>query len=649
MPPQSIATGTYVTFNYKATDGTTVSNQATVKIQISCTCHGAAPDVNVCLGTPITSAYLISQGAGCIGCRDATPKFDLSKIPAAPTAGQCYPYTVTCPSCAVVTGHVCFSAPCTITSKPFSVCSGVAPTEADIKAKGSVTCSCDTSPAISGIHLVDNYYEYTITCQSKCGPATATGIVNIEAPCEVTAVGFSIPTETCLNHDVPTSEYIIDSGAASCGCGAKPEITNIHWTSQPNDVSQWVGEYTVTCTSSTGCAVSETSQFISADCLFDCGNLDCSDTNPCTDDSCNPGTGCVHTNNDANTCSDNNACTQTDSCVAGVCTGTNPVTCEATDVCHEAGTCAPATGKCSNPAAPDGTTCTDGNACTQTDTCQAGVCTGDDLKECTASDQCHTAGVCEKATGECTDPVKPNGATCNDGDACTVGDVCANGDCTPGTSTLKCDDKNLCTDDSCVPATGCVYSPNSESCDDGNACTENDVCAGGKCTSGTPLSCEDGNICTTDSCNQATGCVHAANTAPCDDLNACTVGDVCANKVCKPGTTALNCDDTNKCTTDSCDKDDGCQHVSKVCDDGVDCTDDSCNPTTGYCVYNPNNARCGDGIACTNDACVKDCSNKYHCENTNNCVSGDKKTCCGATGLCVKKCSECTQTNTCLT
>jgi hypothetical protein len=41
-----------------------------------------------------------------------------------------------------------------------------------------------------------------------------------------------------------------------------------------------------------------------------------------------------------------------------------------------AGTCDPGSGTCSNPAAPDGTTCNDGNPGTQNDVCQAGVCSG---------------------------------------------------------------------------------------------------------------------------------------------------------------------------------------------------------------------------------------------------------------------------------
>ncbi len=75
-------------------------------------------------------------------------------------------------------------------------------------------------------------------------------------------------------------------------------------------------------------------------------------------------------------CDDGNACTRTDTCRAGACIGANPVVCTALDQCHAAATCDHATGVCSDPAKPDGSTCNDGNACTQTDTCQAGVCVG---------------------------------------------------------------------------------------------------------------------------------------------------------------------------------------------------------------------------------------------------------------------------------
>ena len=144
-PPQSIPAGSYVTFYYTATDGRTVTSKALVKITVSCVCHGAAPDVSVCPGTVITPDFLKSKGAGCVGCRDATPKYDLSQIPAQPVAGQCYPYNVSCPGCNMVTGHVCFQSPCKISfvafpTPTFDCLEHVLPTPEQIIELGNVSC-----------------------------------------------------------------------------------------------------------------------------------------------------------------------------------------------------------------------------------------------------------------------------------------------------------------------------------------------------------------------------------------------------------------------------------------------------------------------------------------------------------------------------
>jgi cysteine-rich repeat protein len=102
----------------------------------------------------------------------------------------------------------------------------------------------------------------------------------------------------------------------------------------------------------------------------------CNDGNVCTADSCDPAVGCVNAKLTGTSCSDGNACTRTDVCQAGICTGTNPVICTALDQCHDAGICDPGTGVCSNPEKPDGTTCDDGQflICSLPDTCQAGAC-----------------------------------------------------------------------------------------------------------------------------------------------------------------------------------------------------------------------------------------------------------------------------------
>lgn len=79
--------------------------------------------------------------------------------------------------------------------------------------------------------------------------------------------------------------------------------------------------------------------------------------------------------------------------------------------------------------APNGTFCNDFNPCTQVDRCLANVCTGTQPVQCTAIDQCHTAGTCSVGTGLCSTPAKPDGTTCDDANACTTGDACSGGVC----------------------------------------------------------------------------------------------------------------------------------------------------------------------------------------------------------------------------
>jgi hypothetical protein len=73
------------------------------------------------------------------------------------------------------------------------------------------------------------------------------------------------------------------------------------------------------------------------------------------------------------------------------------------------GSCNSTTGTCSNPAAPNGTACNDGNPNTVKRRLPAQArCAGVDLcagVTCSASDQCHLAGSCDHANGLCSKPV----------------------------------------------------------------------------------------------------------------------------------------------------------------------------------------------------------------------------------------------------
>ncbi|HRI72594.1 MAG TPA: kelch repeat-containing protein, partial [Polyangium sp.] len=202
---------------------------------------------------------------------------------------------------------------------------------------------------------------------------------------------------------------------------------------------------------------------------------------------CQAGTGTCSNPNQPNgtVCNDNNACTATDTCQSGTCTGANPTVCNASDQCHNPGTCDPMTGMCSNPSKPNNTVCNDGNACTQTDSCQNGTCTGASPVVCMASDQCHVAGTCNTTTGMCDNPIAMNNTPCNDSNACTQTDSCQSGMCI-GANPVTCVATDAChLAGQCNPMTGMCSSPvapNNTPCNDANACTQTDSCQNGTCT-----------------------------------------------------------------------------------------------------------------------------------------------------------------------
>jgi hypothetical protein len=307
----------------------------------------------------------------------------------------------------------------------------------------------------------------------------------------------------------------------------------------------------------------------------------CDDENACTDDSCDPATGCVFSDNTA-ACDDSNACTD-DSCdpVEGCVNTDNSGACDDGNVCTDNG-CNPATGCVYTNNTID---CDDASACTENDVCGDGACSGTPIV-CDDDNECTDNG-CDPATGcEYTD----NSIGCNDGSACTENDVCGGGSCA-GTP-IVCDDGNECTDNGCDPATGCEYTDNTIGCNDGNACTENDVCGGGSC-SGTPMVCDDDNECTDNGCDPLTGCEYTNNTAGCQDGDACTEGDICDSGNCVSGSPVV-CDDQSNCTSESCDSEIGCVWVD-LCDINASCVGGDCVCNGGYE---------GDGFSCTpTDVC----------------------------------------------
>jgi len=371
----------------------------------------------------------------------------------------------------------------------------------------------------------------------------------------------------------------------------------------------------------------------------------CDDKNSCTKDTCDKANGTCSFANTTDLCNDANACTTGDACKDGACAGT-PKVCDDNKPCT-IDSCDNASGNCSASNAADGTSCDDGTVCTQNDACATGACKGSDVK-CDDGNAC-TTDACDAVKG-CT--ATNNTAPCDDGDACTTADACKDGKCGGGPAKV-CDDKNACTNDSCDKASGCVHANNTATCSDSDACTDADACKNGACA-GQIKKCDDGKLCTDDSCDKATGCKYANNTALCTDGSICTTADACKGGVCV-GASPMVCDDKNPCTTDSCDAKLGCQYKAAVdggqCDDGNGCTvNDACK--AGKCLGAGKN--CDDNNICTTDTCAADvcayANNKNPCNDNSICTlvdtcDGNKK-CVGSTPLPCNDQNPCT-TDTC--
>lgn len=387
----------------------------------------------------------------------------------------------------------------------------------------------------------------------------------------------------------------------------------------------------------------------------------CDDGIECTRDLCVNGT-CSHVNRSGE-CNDNNACTWASYCVNGVCDGSGyTVSCASDSNPCTDDICDPISG-CSHPFNTN--SCNDENGCTLNDRCILGECIGE-LKDCNDGNPC-THDSCQFGSGLCIN--SQHFGPCDDGNACTVSDSCATGEC-KGVA-RNCNDNNPCTDDSCDPAIGCLNVPNTNSCNDNDSCTLNDMCVAGVCA-GTPMNCDDGDSCTEDWCSGGI-CRHQPypDGTSCDDGNDCTLIDRCSLGRCI-GTGVRDCNDNNPCTVDACVEGQGCVHTPTVCDDGNICTANTCDPAIG-CVYPPIPGNCDDNDLCTlNDQCVngvctgtpKNCSdgdpctldictngvcshapNLGDCEDGNLCTQGERcinGQCVGGTPITCNDVNECT-------
>lgn len=200
---------------------------------------------------------------------------------------------------------------------------------------------------------------------------------------------------------------------------------------------------------------------------------------------------------------------------------------------------------------------------------ELGVCGAN--ADCADGNPC-TSDVC--TAGRCTNPAANEGTSCADSDPCDGVETCRSGVC-QSAAPLNCNDNNACTTDGCNASIGCTHAlvsgcqacTSSATCSDGNACDGAETCQGGLCRTGSALSCNDGNPCTVDTCSAQAGCANAplancrtcGTSAECGDGNACNGAETCQSGRCRNGT-APSCSDGDPCTTDACEPAAGCTH-----------------------------------------------------------------------------------------
>jgi hypothetical protein len=344
-------------------------------------------------------------------------------------------------------------------------------------------------------------------------------------------------------------------------------------------------------------------------------------TDPCHSASCSAGA-CGFTVNTGASCNDSNLCTLNDICQPdGSCAGT-PVVCQALDQCHVPGVCNRATGVCSNPNIANGMKCDDGAACTTGDVCINGACKGVPVV-CPAPTTCQVSVACDPSSGSCVAVNQPDGTECGAVSACAH-DVCQAGACVAN-----------------------VPKPKGTVCNDQDSCTQTDACDGaGACVGGDPVGCPPADSChAAGVCDQGSGkCQPGALLSGTCFIN----GDCYAAGGLSPVDSCLHCDPAQSQTDFSvfadytaCEDGDLCTYfnycLSGFCtgtpvDCGAldQCHYNACDPGSGYCLAHDvtDGTSCSDGNACTTgDSCQSGV-----CTAGAGCVSPSV---CGSVGCCI--------------
>ncbi len=572
-------------------------------------------------------------------------------------------------------------------------------------------CTDDAcEPTLGCLHVPSSSCLPTCTEDEECGdgnPCTSDLCNTDSGTCSYEPVSCPDPVDPCMY-------AVCNPSAGGCGAAPDPDCAQICTSADDCPATEdpcklvgctngLCGTWDKTCDDAIPCTadscVADTGACVHepiADCSFDCETNDdcyfesgtslciknyqcieqlcvfevedCDDADNCSEDSCDPTSGCLHSpiagcNPPCATdeeCADDNKCTiegcQNNFCLQAV------IECNDGNICT-ADSCNPASGCVHEqlspcPACQFAYECDDLDPCSL-DSCVVGICVVDSNPQCQPCEDatCNDGNPCTYDScvdGYCTHDSAPlEGETCNDGDPCTSDDRCVAGSCL-GALPTNCVDDDPCTQDLCLPQSGCTHPPSAQcmpscaedsDCADANECTL-DICVVGVCVYKNKT-CHDQNPCTDDLCIPETGdCNFVPSPGTCNDGNLCTVndqcdagtcigsdkncgdGDDCTVDTCQTGTGActhtptpgcgaggcsidLDCADFFFCTTDSCDASTGqCSNAPVDCDDDNPCTDNACDPLSGSCLTIE--IDCDDQDPCTTDSCVPETGGCIH-------------------------------------
>ena len=304
---------------------------------------------------------------------------------------------------------------------------------------------------------------------------------------------------------------------------------------------------TVTCNDDFSCTTTDHCE--GGDCIG--VPLVCKDDgNPCTLEGCVPSEGkCASTPPPPTptwVCSDNNPCTIEDICQGTQCLGKKK-DCSDGNACTVDG-CDPNIG-CTYVKAQKGVICDDLKQCTDLGSCDGdGGCLGNN-KNCDDGNLC-TVDACKEDKG-CTHDAPQGSLGCSDGDPCTDGDSCVNLVCKGAIS--KCDDGDPCTTDGCGGA-GCTHTVVSNGTSCGGGQCWGGGCVVAKCGNGaceyneSTVSCADdcpagGGACDPTDATCVKDCVKTKCNVPaaaCDANDGCTKLVGCAD-ACPDASCAYDC------------------------------------------------------------------------------------------------------------